>query len=61
MTKDEAIGYIVKQWMGEHTIDRIMVSLICLGAPMTRRAILAVVRRYCDMQSENSYLCKARK
>ena len=61
MTKDEAIGYIVKNWMLEHSVDRIMVGLICLGSPMTRRAILSVLKRYCEMQSENAYLSKAKR
>ena len=53
MSNDEAIGYIISQWTMECPVSRIMVSLICLGKPITKASVLAVIKRYCDSQSEN--------
>jgi hypothetical protein len=54
MSKEEAVGYIISQWKMECPVSRIMVSLICLGKPITKASVLAVIKRYCDSQSENA-------
>lgn len=62
ITDEEVFGYIVKQWQMENTVDRIMMSLLCLGKPVTREAILLAILVYCDSQSENTtYRAKARE
>ena len=45
---------IVQRWRCEHAPDAIMVHLICLGAPLCKRDILAVIRRYVECNSENA-------
>lgn len=60
MSDAEVYTYIVKQWVLEATVDRIMVSLVCLGRPMTKAAILTAILLYCDSQTENkTYKAKA--
>jgi hypothetical protein len=60
MTDAEVYTYIVRQWTMECTVDRIMVSLICMGRPISKTVILAMVRRYVDGQTENrTYRAKA--
>lgn len=53
ISDEEVYAYIVAKWREENTVDRIMISLICLGKPVTRQAILMAILLYCDSQSEN--------
>ncbi len=53
MTPREIGELIVQRWLAEHSPISIMLQLICLGAPVTRADVLAVIRAYVDHSSEN--------
>lgn len=53
MTHKETAAKIINLWRIEHTPEAIMMTLIMLGAPLTRAQILSVIRTYCDVCTEN--------
>jgi hypothetical protein len=53
MTAQEVAAFVVSRWLCDHDPQAIMCQLICLGVPLKKREILAIVRRYCDCQTEN--------
>ncbi len=56
MTPREIGAFIVQRWVADHSATSIMIQLICLGAPVTRADVLAVIRAYIDHSSENLFL-----
>lgn len=54
MTAQEAVTFIVTRWLYEHAPAAIMLQLVCLGYPAHKREVLAVIRRYVDVASENT-------
>ena len=46
-------AYILAGWLREVPAAAIIVNLICLGRPVKRADVLAVIRKYVDTQSEN--------
>lgn len=54
MSPQEVATFIITRWRIEHTIEAIMMALLMQRAPMSKQAILAVIRRYCDSCSENA-------
>ena len=53
MTAQEVAKLVISRWLADQAPSAIMVHLICLGHPMTRADILAIVRRYIDLSTEN--------
>jgi hypothetical protein len=53
MTAPEIASFVVSRWLLDHSPEGIMVGLICLGQPMRKADVLAIIRRYVDEQSEN--------
>jgi hypothetical protein len=53
MTDAEMARYVLAGWLREVPASSLMVNLICLGRPVKRVDILAVIRAYVDSESEN--------
>lgn len=54
MTAQEAVTFIVTRWLYDHAPAAIALQLLCLGCPMKKTEVLAVIRRYVDVASENT-------
>lgn len=54
MTAQEVAKLVISRWLADQSPAAIMVRLICLGHPMTRADVLAIIRRYIDIATENS-------
>ncbi len=53
MSAQEVAAFIVSRWTADHAPAAIMAQLICLGVPLKKAEILAIIRQYCYSQSEN--------
>ena len=53
MTDHEAVARIVSAWMRDVPPVAIMMHLICLGYPVRKAEVLAVIKAYIDSESEN--------
>lgn len=60
MTPEEAASFIIKRWIDYHTPQAIMMQMICLGVPLTKREILKVIKLWVDLNDEATTL-KARR
>jgi septum formation topological specificity factor MinE len=54
MTPGEIGTLIIQRWRCETPAAAIMIQLICLGAPLKKKDVLAVIRRYVETNSENT-------
>lgn len=55
MTAQEAAAFIISRWRLEHSAEAIMMACVLTGAPLKKKAqILAVIRRYVEVNSENA-------
>lgn len=53
MTDDELATFVIRRWLDDHAPKAIMMQLVCLGRSVSKSDVLAVVRRYIDLQTEN--------
>lgn len=53
MSEQEVTSRIISMWLRDVPAAAIMMHLICLGVPMRKADVLAVIRKYVDQQSEN--------
>lgn len=53
MTSEEVAALVIQRWKLEHNIDAIMMACLMMRAPLSRVDILAIIRRYVDLRSEN--------
>lgn len=53
MTPKEVATKVISLWRMEHAPDAIMMTLVMLGTPATKRQVLNVVKAYCDACTEN--------
>jgi len=56
MSESEVASRIISAWLRDVPATAIMMHLICLGVPLRKEQVLAVIKRYVDNQSENKYL-----
>lgn len=54
MSAQETAAFIVSRWVADHAPAAIMIQLIMIGPPLKKSEILAIIRQYCDSQSENA-------
>lgn len=53
MTREEVITFVISRWLAEQPTSSIVVHLLCLGHPVSKADVLAIIRRYVDLSSEN--------
>lgn len=56
MSESEVTQRIISAWLRDIPASAIMMHLICLGVPLRKHQVLAVIKRYVDNQTENKYL-----
>ncbi len=54
MTPPQIAMFIIKRWRLERAIDAIMLDLYRAGHPLTKVAILRVIRAYVNASTENN-------
>ncbi len=47
-------SFVLSRWLLDHNIWMALVQAVCLGMNMRRADFLAIVREYCDANSENN-------
>ena len=53
MNSAEVAEFVITRWRCEASVQAIMMQLICLGNPITKDKILAAIKIYVDMNTEN--------
>jgi hypothetical protein len=58
MTDGELNAFVISKWTNEHAPHFIMLYLVCLGRPVSRREVMTIIKKYIDVNSENTTLGK---
>lgn len=53
MTTQEVAAFVIYRWLAEHDAASIMLQLVCLGHPASKADVLAIIRGYVDISTEN--------
>lgn len=56
MTEAELRDFVVTRWRYGRDVRFIVVEAVCLGAPLTRKRVQAIIRAYVDETSENKQI-----